>query len=310
MTPDGDKYQEGDALRRRGITVEWQYQDEKNDRGDLEKIEKHFSIFSGGTFLRTPESIFVEQALKSESLPYSVTQIPSNLYELEITAHLLSNIDFMNDTFTNTQWGDKNATGIKNYSTVDQQYLSLSPEMYKIYSTYTEKDFLNRAEELIRIICEAECGDSPSKAKNLFKATQKTLSEKIAKNLILRAISHELKSQKEGKINFYQRSAGIRYEKDGQAGEKTLASHPTRVATRLNDIEFLKSYFCNKHYFEPPLSEDASVEELLDAAEKPNDHPVWDPLLKGAARNIREVGHIIDFPFQHNPEKIDRESIT
>jgi glucose-6-phosphate 1-dehydrogenase len=77
--------------------------------------------------------------------------------------------------------GRQKCYGHQNYSSVDQRYLSLSPEMYKIYSTYTEKDFLNRAEELIRIICEAECGDSPSKAKNLFKATQKTLSEKLQK---------------------------------------------------------------------------------------------------------------------------------
>ncbi len=310
MTPDEDKYPEDWALKQRGIAVEEQYQYEENDRVDLEKIEKHFSTFSGGTFLRTPESTFVEQALKSVSLPYSVIQIPSTLYDLEVTAHLLNNIDFMNDTFTNTQWGDKNATGIKNYSSVDQRYLSLSPGMYKIYSTYTEKDFLNRAEELIRIICEAECGDSPSKAKNLFKATQKTLSEKIAKTLILRAISHELKSQKEGKINFYRGSAGIKYEKGGQTRGKTLASHPTRADSKLADTNFLKTFLCDESYCKPPLSEHATDEELVDAAEKYNDHEVLGPKLKAAARNIREVGHIIDFPFQYDLDKINQETIT
>jgi hypothetical protein len=287
-----------------------------NDQETIADLTNHFSTFSNGTLLQTPESTFFAKKLNQEGINRPVIHIPNTIYDLEVIYHFLTDKVFHEIATQNSQWGLKNNVGIKDSSVIDKQFLSLSKNIFQIFNTFTtEDDFIkhtiNRVESINLL--------KNSTNNSLLASTQGLLSKSDSLDLIIATISHELQSQKEGKINFYRTSGGLAYNENLGTDEITLSQHPKGTVRLQNDIHLLRGFFtdtgpntmqtiCDRQY--PPLSKDSTLDEIL-AFEKNYENPnfVWGPMIREIAQNVLEKGKIVDYPFNHEPGKMNPQNL-
>jgi hypothetical protein len=280
------------------------------DHQTLNQLTDHFTHFSNGTFSQTPQSTFVQRQLDQEGVSCPVIHIPSTIYELEVIRQFLVDKEFNHQANENAIQGSKNGVGIKNPAQVDLQFIKISRRLYPIFSAFNEQDeFLAYAKEQIASI--NALSDDQVVDRCCLRATQEYLRQENSQALILAIISHELQSQKEGKINFYRATAGIEYKKDRSKDENALAQHPQARARIEKDIQILYGFFCgegvssmqnicNGKY--PPLSSDVSLDEIL-AFEKSyrNPNSIWASIISECAQNASGTELVVDYPYNHNP---------
>jgi hypothetical protein len=279
------------------------------DQESIVALTDHFSSFSNGTFLNTPESTFLQSQLQKEGLNYPVIHVPQTIYDLEVIYRFLSDKNFADIAKDNSKQGLSNNLGIKDCNIVDRQFLQLSKELFPIFSQFqTEEDFLNYATKQINNITSIE---NPTDRSMLYNI-QQILWLKDSQALIRANILHELQSQKEGKINFYRATNGLVYDKDPERDEKTLSQHPKIMAKYEDNVACLKSFFCGTNcglqkrrpgkY--PILSENATLEEIL-TLQKTSDlgDERWQKILTDMANEVSGAGKIIDYPFENDPSE-------